>query len=756
MKISRLLTMLAILVGSLAVWPAAAHAVSVLMPADNQYPPLSIKSNLVDVRIDGPVARTHISQVFHNPHPRDLEATFVISLPKNAQVTDFVMTINGEEVHAQALESAEARAIYTSIVRRMKDPGLLEFVDHQTFRVRVFPVPREGDMPIELSYAQPLRREGDLFAFDFGSEMAAGSREVDEANFSAVINWDDRLGTIYSPTHKLDIERSADGRRADIEAVDFRPEENRDLTLLFAPEETGVGIHLVTHRPDKHEPGTFLLMIHPPADGALAEPVPKTVTFVLDVSGSMNEAGKIDKAKAALIQCLGALGPDDKFTILTFETGTDAFPASPAAATEENLAAARNYVEKIRARGGTNFHKAMMQALEQSGGDDELHQIVVMTDGLPTVGVTDPDQILRAIKSKNNSDLRIFSLGVGFDVNTHLLDAVSGETRALSAYVKPGEDLELKVANFFDSVAYPVLTNLALEIPGVDAFDVYPLELPDLFKGQDLTVFGRYRDGDESKIRLTGLAGGDECDVTRKVEFANETDDETAYIAALWANRKAGYLLDQIRLNGENDELRESVIELAEEYNLVTPYTSFLVADDSDFELAEAPARSAQTRGQGIRFEVDRGSAQPLGGAAQDAGYSPMSQRMAAPALGSAPAGSSGKAAVQLSEKLSERKKATRLGQVGGRDRDAAIRKIAGATFVFDGKSWVQNDIPKDATELKIKYLSDAYFELLERFPDQKPAMLLGDQVTLVLAGHKVIIGEEGIEKVSELPEALR
>ncbi|MCB2155572.1 VIT and VWA domain-containing protein [bacterium] len=776
MKITRLLMILALTL----TWPVAASAVSVLMPTDNQYPPLSIKSNLVDVRVDGPVARTHIYQVFHNPHPRDLEGTFVISLPKDAQVTDFVMTINGEEVHAQALESGEAREIYTSIVRRMKDPGLLEFVDHQTFRVRVFPIPGDGDMPIELSYAQPLRREGDMYALDFGSEMAAGARQVDESAFSATINWDSRLGTIYSPTHQIDIERSETGHRADVDVLDFHPEEGRDLTILFAPEEEGVGIHVVTNRPDEDEPGTFLLMIHPPTVGALAQPVPKLVTFVLDVSGSMNQQGKIDKAKAALIQCLGALGPEDKFRILTFESGVDSYPRHPAAATRENIDDAVDYIDKIRASGGTNFHQAMMDALGEKDVDG-LHQIVVLTDGLPTVGVTTPDQIMRAIKSHNSNGLRIFTLGVGYDVNTHLLDRVAEETRALSTYVKPKEDLEVKVSTFFDSVAYPVLTNLQLTIDHVGAYDVYPLELPDLFKGQDLTVFGRYREGDKARIQLTGMAGDNGYEIERKTEFPDETGDETAYIEDLWANRKVGYLLDQIRLHGENPELKEAVIELAKEHNLVTPYTSFLVADDSEFA-ERPPALVMQHRISGMAPARRTLPAAPAGSPAQGGrGGGPlvadhptvfMTDKMTNDTFEFSTDTTtnlfrfsdafvldsyvSGEGAVELSEMLNEKKQAESLGQVAAADKKATVRQIAGKTFVFNGKQWIQQDIPEDAKELKVEYLSDAYFELLKKFPKMKAALVLGEQVTLHLGGRKVVIGEAGISKVDDLPKELK
>ncbi|MBI5153933.1 hypothetical protein HZA57_01745, partial [Candidatus Poribacteria bacterium] len=198
------------------VLPAAAPAISILIPDDPAYPPLTIRSQVIDVDIDGPVARTRLEQVFTNPHPRELEGQFLLPLPKGAQITDFVMIINGQEVHAQALEREEAERIYTDIVRRMQDPGLLEYLDGQTFRVRVYPIPASGDLPIQLSFAQPLRREGELMAFDFATGYNFRQTVETETDLAVHLRWGAPLGTIYSPTHTVNVERSKDGDSADV------------------------------------------------------------------------------------------------------------------------------------------------------------------------------------------------------------------------------------------------------------------------------------------------------------------------------------------------------------------------------------------------------------------------------------------------------------------------------------------------------------------------------------------------------------
>ncbi|MDK2971932.1 MAG: Ca-activated chloride channel [Candidatus Sumerlaeota bacterium] len=756
------------------VLPAATHAVSILMPREPDLPPLEMKSEIIAVAIDGPVARTHLTQVFHNPHPRVLEGTFLVTLPKGAQVTDFVLTMNGEKVHGDVLESGEARQIYTDIVRKMRDPGLLEYVDAQTLKFRIFPIPANGDMPVELEFAQPLERKGDLYSFELASSGRWQSAPADETDLSLQLDWPGGIGVLYSPSHKIEESKKGDGTRVVVPG--YSSGEGRPFQLLLAPADKDLALHLIAYQPDTSGDGTFMLMIHPPREGALAKALPKTVTFVLDVSGSMNENGKIEQARVALRQCLGALAPEDHFNIMTFSTGVESFRRAPVPASKEELAAAREFVEGFRAHGGTNIDEALKRAVSQETAG-RIHQVLFLTDGLPTVGVTDKELILSHLRDANQDALRVFAFGVGYDVNTHLLDAIAEDTRALSEYVGPEEDLEVKVSTLFDSIAHPVLSDLALDINGVEIRDLFPIDLPDLFLGQDLLVFGRYRGHGTATALLKGNAGDKEYTHEATLRFPETTDGDARYVAALWANRKVGYLLDEIRRNGETRELREEVLELALEYNLVTPYTSFLVVEDAELERDNiVRSRFSQTQdydpmagtvSQGDVYRVKEGTSPQLSNMPPVVITDRVAQRRAGRSgivgsfgtKASAPGTlqeQTGEKSVQFSRDLRVMKGAETLSAASS-ESTASVRRIDGETFAFDGERWRQEMQTDDqAKTLKVKYLSDAYFALIDRFPGKTKAITLGEQVTLKLGGYVVEIGAEGVAKADGLPEDLK
>jgi Ca-activated chloride channel family protein len=745
--VAKLLLALLLLVAA----PGALPAIALLLPREPGLPPLELKSEVLDVTIEGPVAQVRLAQVFHNPHARVLEGTFLVHLPRGAQVTDFALRINGERVAGEVLEAEQAREIYTDIVRRMRDPGLLEYLDAQTLRFRVFPIPARGDMPVELTFLQTLERDGDLYALELPAGRRANLPAPREVDLRLRVAWPGGTGPVYSPTHKLDLQ-TAEGVVTGSVADYARP-DSRGFRLLVAPAQKELGVHLVAHQPDAAGPGTFLLLIHPPHEGELAKPMPKTVTFVLDVSGSMNEHGKIEQARRALLQCLGALGPEDHFNILTFSTGVEAFRRAPVPATAQERAAAREFVTAIRARGGTNIDEALQRALAQET-PNSLHQILFLTDGLPTVGVTDPLLIRKRLEALNTDARRIFALGVGFDVNTHLLDSIADDTRALSRYIAPDEDLELKVSSLFESISHPVLAELVLDFDGAAVHDVYPSQLPDLFLGQNLLILGRYRQHGAARVTLAGNAAGKPWSRTYAIELPQRTDDTTRYASALWANRKVGYLLDEIRRHGESAELRDEVTALAKEYNLVTPYTSFLVIEDERrIETASPLARPSR------QFEELSGvrptpSPAPPGAApttdTQNRYRSPQAIDLSAYGT------TTGAAGVSVAGDIAARKQAETLAGAPSDNRNARQRLIAGARFRLADGRWTEILEPAERPRVAVAYLSPAWFTLLERFPARREALLLGEQVTLLLADTLVEVGVTGVTDPAALPPSLR
>ena len=368
----------------------------------------------------------------------------------------------------------------------------------------------------------------------------------------------------------------------------------------------------------------------------------------------------------------------------------------------------------------------------------------------------------------------MFVWGVGTDLNAVLLDQIADKTRATAQYVTPGENIEVKVSSFFDKVSSPVLASLKLDLGKAEVTDVYPRELPDLFKGQQLTVFGRYKTPGHFAVKLTGVMNGKDQSFVFETAFP-EAEDSNPFIATLWANRKVGYLLENIRQKGANKELEDEVIRLAREFGIVTPYTSYLVVED-ERQLTMNPAPppggpvpirplmmpgpvldGADRRAEGLR---ERGLAK-AGSTAQPAAppteafkeldtlTAVADHEEAAKAKddlagwGGGMNAQAGDKAVAASRKLSDMKRAD---SNEAPRRTAAARRLApvrldARTFLYQEGVWTdQSWDPKKGDPIMIKYLSDAWFALAEQDADLKKAFALGEQVLVVLKNGKVIV----------------
>ncbi len=206
--------------------------------------------------------------------------------------------------------------------------------------------------------------------------------------------------------------------------------------------------------------------------------------------------------------------------------------------------------------------------------------MIFMTDGMPTVGETNEDAIVTETDKAAKDGTRIFCFGMGTDVNAHLLDRIADHTRAASDYVLPTEDIEVKVSNFFDKIREPVLANVKPTFPdGIHVTKMYPQAMPDLFKGDQLVLAGRYSGTGSGDCVLEGNADGTPQKFTSPVIFPKEATNQP-FVPRLWASRRVAYLLDEIRLHGENPELKTEVTDLAREFGLVTPYTAYLIMED--------------------------------------------------------------------------------------------------------------------------------------------------------------------------------
>jgi Ca-activated chloride channel family protein len=693
--------------------------------------PLEVRSLSVETTIQGRVATTRVDQVFFNPTGMDLEGTYLFPLPAGAAVEKFSMFVDGAEVAGELLDAQRARGIYESIVRSRRDPALLEYLGTRLFRASIFPIPARGEKRVKLSYSEVLRGDAGsvTWRFPLGNARHAPT-PIGRASVAVDVVSDRRLTAIFSPTHKVDVARKDDRHaRVSWEESEVRPEQ--DFTLLLQEPAGELGFSFAAHRPAADE-GTFLLLLAPAVE-ADAKPIPRDVVFCLDTSGSM--AGeKIEQARNALRYGVRSLNPEDRFAIVTFATEPRRFREGLVAAGAAEKEAALAYLDEIRAVGGTCIDDALQASLGfLEGGDPDRPGVVFfLTDGLPTIGEREPSVILEKARKRASARVRTFAFGVGYDVNAQLLDRLAEEMRGDRDYVAPKEDIEQKFSTLVAKTAHPAMTDVTLSVEGVSVRDVYPRPLPDLFRGSELAILGRYGAAGKAVVRVKGKVRGGVREFVNEVTFP-EREDGASFLGRLWATRRVGHLLDEIRLHGETPELRDEVVRLATRHGILTPYTSYLILEN------EAMLTRVGGRPMGAKFDLKARDA--LGGLARegdlpsDGGGSPDSGSGGAsggsgPMPAPAPAASApGKAGVDRSLEAKDLKAADSVGSRGKKENSAlgeVLRRIDGKTFYRRDEVWEDSEAPRDAVRKRVVAFSDEYLELAAKDPILAKAFALG------------------------------
>lgn len=570
--------------------PAVLRADGFIIPDHRPGEPvraLSVKYHHVKVEIVDQVARTSVDQVFVNQAGRDIEGTYIFPVPEGASVSDFAMFVGSERVRGEVLDSREARRIYEGIVRRMKDPGLLEYMGRNLFRARVYPIPARGEKRVQISYTEVLKAENGLVKYLYPLNTERFSRDpLNDVGISVRIESRVPVLNVYSPSHKVAVRKDGEGAaRVSYEARDVRPD--KDFLVHYSLSKDDVGLSFLNWEgPDG---GYFMLLAAPRFAAPGEKVVAKNVVLVLDSSGSM--AGtKIRQAKEAARFIVRHLDRRDAFTLVDFDDGVTPFTDELVPATEDNVARALKFLDAIEDTGGTNIDDALTTALARMRDGERPGYVLFLTDGLPTAGRTDTAEILGDVRKANARGSRIFVFGVGDDVNTELLDRIAGDHRGTTVYVGETEDLEAALSGFYEKISSPLLADLAVELTGIETSQVYPRALPDLFKGSQLVLVGRYRGDGPVAAVLTGRVGRE----TRRFTLESRPltgSDRSSFLPRLWATRRIGYLLEEIRLQGRTKELEDEVRRLGLKYGIVTPYTSYLVTEKERMTIdAAAPA----------------------------------------------------------------------------------------------------------------------------------------------------------------------
>ena len=661
-------------------------------------------SSQVHTTIDGRVARVEVEEQFRNTGGAIAEGSYLYPMPGEAVFQNFSLWMGEREINGEMMNADQARGVYEEIVRRLKDPALLTLAGHGLVRAQVFPIQPGETRKVALRYTALLDRSGDALRLRY----AVGERGGASPSFQVDLADPSAYGVPYSPTSRVSTTRVGGQLHITIQT------DGPGDVELFLPLRRGlVGTTVLTHAPGG-EDGYFMLLLAPPTDEQ-GPVVPRDVSFVVDVSGSMS-GGKMDQARAALLQALETLRPEDRFRLVAFSSAVRPFRDGFTPATRGNIHAARDFINGLQADGGTNIAGALDAVLGSAVAEDRLPIVVFLTDGVPSVGEQEPDRIA-AMAAGKIGRARIFTVGVGHDVNTYLLDRLAREGRGSAEYVASDASVETAVGSLLGKIRRPALVDLRIVDSPVRLLQNSPGVLPDLFYGEELVVFGRYHDAGRGSITIEGERNGHRERFTTDALFpSNEQGNE--FISKLWASRRIGDLTRQIRLEGSTESLIKEVRDLGLRHGILTEYTSYLVQEPGDL-----------ATGQPRRGRDD---------------VRPMYDAVPAAA---APAAQTGSLAFERARESSRLSQANTLAEadqaVEGKmaalgSAENETKRAGGRIFLLRSGVWTDAAHTDSLRIVEVAPYSDAYFALARSLPELAASLTVGDEV--VIAGRKLSI----------------
>ncbi len=599
-------SVIAILLGGLStLFPVVCQASGLLIADGGLGGKLEIVEQDVRVTINNGIAVTHIDQVFLNKEQRIVEALYTFPVPNNASVSNFSMIINGKEMIGEVVEKERAREIYNSYKAVRRDPGLLEQVDYKTFELRVFPIAAGAEQRISLTYYQQLNFDHNQASYVYPlatnvkGELDAKTRG--KFAFTIDVKSEIPITALSSPSHENEFvvtNPSENYARASLEVTEG--DLNRDVVIQYDIARAKTGIDLVTSK-QGDEPGYFMLSM---TAGKELEEIASGMDylFVVDISGSMANDGKLSLSRNAVTSFIDALGVEDRFDVMTFNTSPNLQFSQLRKADEESLKLSSEFLLQQQARGGTELRPAVLAAYKFKDNDRPLN-VVILSDGMTEA--TEQAELLAAIKQAP-SGTRVFCIGIGNDINRPLLKQVAEGAGGLAAFISHQDDFGRQAQAFRRKLLRPVATNVKIRIDDVEAHDLANDVLPDLYYGAPMWIIGRYDRPGEGKVTITADVMGKPIEQSLRFNFP-AADDTNPEIDRLWATTRVNKLMDEMRSQGKSTSKIDEIVRLCEGYSIVSEYASFIVLEnDAEYE------RWAIARRNATRIQRDRAAQKQL------------------------------------------------------------------------------------------------------------------------------------------------
>jgi Ca-activated chloride channel family protein len=565
--------------------------------------PAPLLATDVEIRVTGHVARAKVTQRFRNPHPDWYEGTYVFPLPENSAVDRLRMRIGERIVEGEVREKEAARKTYAEAKTEGRRAALIEQERPNIFTTSVANIAPGEEIRVEIEYQQTLRYDQGRYSLRFPMVVGprylpAGMDPADAARISPAVLRPDESASLHNPV-TLRVEVQAGVPVAGLRSTSHRIDTgacsesgcsavlsgpvpaNKDFVLdwALAPGAAPAAAAITEKKGGRHY---GLVMVVPPALERSAPSIPREAIFVIDTSGSMQGAS-IAQAREALELAIGRLGPADRFNVIEFNSYARSLYAEARTATPDNIAGAVRWVRDLRAQGGTEMAKALDLALDGRETAGRIRQIVFLTDG----AVGNEDQLLRMIRERLG-DSRLFTVGIGSAPNSHFMTKAAQFGAGTFTYIGRIEEVKEKMDALFAKLESPVLKGVRIDWGGAAGVEAWPKQVPDLYAGEPVMVlFSAERLGGE--ITVSALAG--DLPWRTRVPLAAAGGENA--LSVLWAREHIGALMDQLRSGAPEQEIRDAVLKLALEHQLVSRYTSLVAVDKTPARSAESLLKSA-------------------------------------------------------------------------------------------------------------------------------------------------------------------
>lgn len=589
------LMMILISIALTAVPASAMH----LYGSQGQLPMLEQR---VRVTIDNQVAVTKLEQSFINNGSVVQETAYRFPLSEKASVQEFGLTgPNGIRQVGAIEEKQEAQQIYQNAQNSGVLPAMAQQADPNSFETKVGAVPPNGRVKIDLTYSEVLDYSNGIIRYNIPMNISSIQQQnLDLVSVVIDIRDQKKIVGVRSPSHQADARRIDDHhwqvtfeRSKELPAADFQ--------LQYEVAAQIMGFNFLSTQPVSGDKGFFMMMLAPQEIVDASDIVARDIVFVLDISGSMS-GYKIQQTKTAYNFFIDHLNADDRFNVISFSNKVKVWQPALVNAESKNRAMAKEFVSNLYAAGGTNIDEALNSAVGLFGTGNSTKAIVFLTDGEPTSGITDFDTIAANMKSRNTAGIRTFTLGVGENVCTQLLDQLALENRGEAMYVHENDVLEAKLTGFYESISKPLLVDLGIDWGGIKVSDLYPSTIPNIYKGSQVVVVGRFEGSGIASLTLKGMLNGSPQSYPVSANFVkNSTDNK--FVARVWAKTKTDSLIREMRAYGETAEKKAEVIKLSKTYQFTTSYTSF-VSVSPEQVAAVAPSQMHQMKGRNRQAQV--------------------------------------------------------------------------------------------------------------------------------------------------------